>query len=462
MRKRSQHLEGIQQQTGSVLTKAKADTPTSSKKKSKDASLFRQFSTVRKGKDNISLVNYQALRNLAKANAIVQTAINKIKRKVSKYPYVIAAKDKSRTKELQPQIKYLEQLLKRPNRNDETFRKLVSKILDDVLVIDNGVIEKVRNAYGYVVELYQVDGATIRPNMDDRGLYLNPAFYQYIDYGSREPDAEFKLQDVLVFQGNPQGDIFRSGFGYSPVEYILSTVTTGLQAMIYNASFFDEAKLPPALINLKGIGADEVTQFKAAWEASLEGKPWQNAYTNAEAIDVQKLRDTNQDMQFLELNMWLTRIVCSAFGISPQEMGLTMDINKATGEVQKEITDSDGFSFYADVIAEEINTDLIEDLADIDPKFADIEFHWDVKSEVGKKDQADIDAIYLANGVVTAEHIQAREGWNTLSDEEKTTFEAKQGEQDDAAFDDVVANFTKSQGKSRIRRAYLRREWNNY
>ena len=46
-------------------------------------------------------------------------------------------------------------------------------------------------------------------------------------------------------------------------------------------------------------------------------------------------------MQFDE---WMSsvRVLCAVFHISPQDLGFTFDINKSTGEVQQENTESNG------------------------------------------------------------------------------------------------------------------------
>jgi phage portal protein BeeE len=255
-------------------------------------------------------IGYKELRNLAVANPFVAVAINKIKQKVVKAEYVIKAKDPKDGVNYKVEIDYIKALLKNPNQQDDTYRTLISKVMDDVLTLDIGVIEEVRNGRGEIMELYYVDGATIRERRDQYGYFESPAYVQFLPRNAGTvPDASFEANELMILQANPKKDLR----GFSPVEMVISSVVAGIRAAIYNNSQLSDQKLPPSIINLKGVGTEEIVQFKQAFEAQLAGKPWSNAYTNAEDLDVTLLRPSNQEMQFFELNLWLARIVISAF-----------------------------------------------------------------------------------------------------------------------------------------------------
>lgn len=354
-------------------------------------------------------LDYRSLRNLSKNNDIVRIVIDRVKHRVTKTPYVVKAKDESQQEKLQPFIEYIEKILSYPNNNDDTFRTLFSKIVEDILVIDRGCIEKVRNARGEIVQLYHVDGSTIYPNIDEYGLYQEPAYFQFLA-GEQKPTAELEDTDLLLFIMNPQSVAGHYGFGSSPVENVVSTVLTSLQAMTYNADYFDSEKVPPFWANLAGVDQNELVRFKQAFDTQLNKGNWSSPFTNAEKADIKTLRPSNQDMQFYELNIWLARIVCAEFEISPQEIGLTMDVNRSTAEEQGNIT-AEGIDNVLRVISEEINNDLIGDLAEnIDERFNDIEFIWDTSKEIGEKERAEIDKIHIEAGLRTADELRARDG----------------------------------------------------
>jgi len=141
-------------------------------KKSKEVkTLADQFNRPQTtGRRKPGRVSYQQLRNIAQNNDLISTVVTRLKKSVVKVPWHIRPKgffmspdEKQKAADnLKPEIEYVTDLLRRPNSNDDTFRTLFIKVLDDILVLDNGVTEKVKNVAGAVIELYQVDGSTIQ------------------------------------------------------------------------------------------------------------------------------------------------------------------------------------------------------------------------------------------------------------------------------------------------------------
>lgn len=391
-----------------------AKKPQKKSKESSQASLANQFGWNTASRARSVVITPQDLRNLSYSNNIVRICINAIKHSVSRIEYIVRAKDEKQKDLYKAEIDYVKSLLKQPNPNDETFRSLISKLCEDILVLDNGVVEKVRNPLGYVVEMYNVDGATIKPCINEYGQYEDPAFKQYLAGFEEKASAEFEANELLVFQVNPQVQNGFAGIGKSPVEAIIQTVTASLQAAIYNNSIFNEQKIPPFVANLAGVPTEQLTAFKLAFEQSLAGNPWAMAWTNATNLDVKSLRPSNQEMQFYELNKWLATIIFAAFEVSPQDFGFTMDVNRATAEVQERIAKSRGIANILDVIAEEINNDLISDLAEVNPKFNEIEFAWDNMDKLEAKEQAEIDKIYVEIGKNTINELRARDGQDPI------------------------------------------------
>lgn len=435
--------------------KKEVTTPRKGRKKSEDK-LDQQFNYPIEEKKPFG-ITYRQLRNLCESNDLVKIVANRLKHSVLKVPWHIVPKQKSQDtaemkatqQKLQPEIDYITSLLERPNSNGDTFRTLFTPTLKDTLVIDNGIIEKVRDSAGNIVELYHVDGATVKPCIDKAGLYKDPAYKQYLDYqdsllgtpiGKKEPVAEFTVNDLLIFQVNPKGEAGMVGYGESPVEMIVRTVLMSVQAMLYNSEFFNSDKLPPYLVNLEGVKTPDLLAFKEAFISQLQGKPWAGAFTNAKDLKVQGLRPTNLEMQFQDYNLWLAKIIFGAFEVSPQDLGFTLDVNKATAQVQRDITKSQGVANLMDVIAEEINMDLIPDLANGNQKFKELEFVWEQQDQTDLKVQAEVDEIYLKWGKVTVDELRLRDGQKPFGeeksldeeeDEESETVETEDDEEEE-------------------------------
>lgn len=400
-----------------------------------------------KGRANPSRVSFMALRNLSLANNLVRNCINRIKHSIGRIDWFVKLKDdKADPAKYQEQIDYVTNLILHPNKQ-EGMRSLLSKIAEDMLTIDNGVIEKVRNSRGTIVELYTVDGATIRPNIDEFGLLADPAYYQYLELNAQgvKPDAEFTEDDLIVFQVNPQSQNGRIGYGLSPVEGIVQTVVTTLQAAIYNETFFNSKKLPPFVGSLPNVPIEDLRNFKMAFEKSVENDDWTTAWVNSENFDIKPLRPTNQDMQFEQLNEWLAKIIFSAFELSPQDFGMTGDINKATSQTQERM--EQGVHNITNVIEEKINECIIADLAEEDPAYNDIQFEFDTVNKVDELQQAQINDIYVKDHVLLPNDVRSDlgldpvEGGDSFAGLQPTTDKMSSG---DFSGVSPVAGFSKS------------------
>ena len=60
------------------------------------------------------------------------------------------------------------------SRNPATFDTLCKEVLNDILVIDAGVLELVPGDDGYLAEIYPRDGATFTKNPDEHGILPEP------------------------------------------------------------------------------------------------------------------------------------------------------------------------------------------------------------------------------------------------------------------------------------------------
>jgi phage portal protein BeeE len=180
------------------------------------------------------------------------------------------------------------------------------------------------------------------------------------------------------------------------------------------------------MINLPGATEDQVNEFKTQWEAGTEGKLWKAMFTNIDrdGMIIEKLRESNQEMQYYELTLWLAKVIVAAFEISPQDVGLTMDINKATGEVQERNTKNQGIRNMLDLMSEYANS-IIRDLAEVAPRFGDLEYVYTDLDRLDAKTQAEIDEIYTRIGKVLPEELRARDGIPDFTEEQQAAIKEK-------------------------------------
>jgi phage portal protein BeeE len=333
------------------------------------------YRKAEKGIRKPSRITFETLRRMSKSCSIARICINTLKHEIVKSKWSIVPVNPKKVPD-KKRIEELTNFFNFPNSQDN-FRKFTEKILEDVLALDAGSIELVRNGKGELVEMYHIDGSTIKPSIDINGMLADPAYYQYMPLNNTaKPDAEFSQDELVYIMENPQGDIKNFGYGLSPLEGVIMVATNILNADNYNGSFFEVGTLPPILINLgKETQTAEVESFRAYWKAEIEGKPWKTAFIGgADSPEVMKLQDqTNMDMQFMDYQMWLFRILVAAYEMSPQDLGMTFDINKATAEIQRDVSKGKGYGNMRCLLEEIFTQEIIWK----GKEYRDYMFHWD-------------------------------------------------------------------------------------
>jgi phage portal protein BeeE len=367
-------------------------------------------------------MNYSTIRGLSYINPLIAICVQTLKHTITQIDGHFRKKEGHEDKNLDKEIEYLEALRFQPNPYSSN-RDFWLKIFEDVLVIDRGAIEIVRNNKGWISELYPIDGATIKPNLDKYGNYGEIAYKQFVDNYSSKPVAEFEYDDVVLLMNNPITQLGTFGYSLSPIERIAQTIITAIHADNYNTGQFTKAQIPAFLATFPGASNEEISKLNAVFQ-NQEGKMFKGLVTNAQDFKMQLLKQSNSEIQFYELTQWLSKIIIASFGLSPQDLGLTMDINRATGEVQKAITKSQAIS---DLLAlrKEFWDKIINMMIEKNPNFMYVEFANDEIDKIDELQQANIDKLYSEMltifrnaGIEIPENIKERANFGDLVEKE--------------------------------------------
>jgi len=351
-------------------------------------------------------ISFKQLRDISKADAIIRICINSIRKSVSQSPWKIVCKSgKGDPKILEQWDKFFSHV----NSNGENVRGLLDKVLEDVLALDAGVIEKVYNWKGELMELAAVDGATIRPVYNIYGQ-LNPS-EGYVQYLGNKKVASFKPNEIMYIMQNPQNDVERFGYGMSPIESIILAVISSLNADLWNSKAFSTDNIPPGMIDLGDMGSAEARKFIDHWDTATQ--------TNNRKLrfiwggkDVSKryipFIQNHKDMQFTEYTDWLARLKLATYGLTGMDANITQDVNRATAYVQQTISESRGVDSMKQLIEEYFYREVF-----MSSGFEDYMFKFeDTVNLDQKKKQADVDKIYIDAGVLTPEQVANREGFD--------------------------------------------------
>ncbi len=391
----------------------------------------RNATFIQKGLSKPGSISYDTLRRAANSVHVARICINALKEKITKTKWVIKATDPSKKVNDEEKGK-VEQLLRHPNRNSETFRTLLDKMLEDLLVLDAVSIEKTRYPNGELAELYFVDSATIRPVFDEYGnqdvdiplktsenggnTEMLPVSYLQIlnnsQYGGPESGdiiAAWPKKDMIHFHMHPQGSMEGFGYGLSPIEGVLSVVANLLNADNYNSTYFEEGSFPPIVLHLAGqISQRDAEAFREYMYQEMTGNFHRPAFmAGGEKMEVIDLKsDSNRDMQFMEYTIWLAKLMAAAYGLSPQDIGITDSVgSKNVAETQKDISQAMGYGSILALLTQVINEQIIDDFG-----FEDIEFEWVAPDTMDPQIAGTIYDQALKNGTMTVNEVREKIG----------------------------------------------------
>lgn len=270
-------------------------------------------------------------------------------------------------------IKEIKHFLKHPNHNDEPFQNVIRALIKDILEIDAGVLVKVYTTGSYdfeniepksgapllkekgqrkMVELYARDGSSFLKEIDKFGFVRG--YWQY-SYQIPAHPMWFDKEEIIYISEHTRS---MSCYGYARTQGVLDIIKSLHYATLYNKRFFEETTIPDGALSLLDTNEVEMKAFLDWWNGEFKAQPHKMAVINKD-IKWQPFSTTNKELEFLETQKWYYRMVIGMFGLTPAEMGITDDLNKATAATQAELSKRKGIRPFLRIIEDAINTGII-------------------------------------------------------------------------------------------------------
>lgn len=304
--------------------------PKAEERKDPSAAAVMHGETGREGKPNAKL-----FRHWAAHSELVRGAID-IRRgqvAVAEWDILPADPEKPYSKPLQDQIK---RLFDTPNPTRNSFRTFTEPVVEDILVLDAGSIEKVRNLRGQVAQIWATDGGEIRVAKYWDGDPDEPRYFWYPDGRVR---ASWKNDDFVYIMSRPAT---HRVVGLATLEVLKLTVDRELGADAYNSRQVTSAA-PDGMLDLgEGVRPDKVDKFKTYWQSEILGKSAMAIIGGSKGANFLQFRKSNRDMQFAEWQNYLLRKVALVFGLAAQDLNAVTDVNRASAGVFQENTEDRG------------------------------------------------------------------------------------------------------------------------
>jgi hypothetical protein len=313
------------------------------------------------GQSTVQKRSVNMLRKWSRNNPWIRAAINLRRQQISRARWDIVTIDgeSQASVEIVHKIKHL---LRDPNTRMDSWRSFIEPVVEDILVLDQGCIEKeltvgarAGRSTDPIKNLWPKDGSRIAfdPAWDGSNL-KKPRYFEYDDTG--KVVADYKNEEMVVIVANK---VTYSPLGLSPLEVLAETIEADLRAAKYNNNIVEQAT-PPGIIDLgEGVRPDQVDAFKSYWEGEIAGKSQTAITGGGKGVKWIPMAQSNRDMQFMEWQIYLARKICAVFGVQPQDIGLNFDVNKSTSEYGAAFTADNGIAPLCELIADYITREIV-------------------------------------------------------------------------------------------------------
>ncbi len=234
------------------------------------------------------------------------------------------------------EINRVREFWENPDRaNGLTFTDWLMIAAEETLVIDALAIFPQPTVGGDLFGLQILDGATIKPLIDDRGMRpLPPApAYQQILYGfprsefsanSDDPaaDGEFTADDLAYMVRNRRTT---SVYGYSPVERALPLADIYLRRQQWIRAEYTDGVMPDLMFTTDaewGTNPDLLRAYENILNDDLAGQTEQRKRARLLPTGLTPISNEGYGEKFKDtLDDYLITSICGHFGVQPSEIG---------------------------------------------------------------------------------------------------------------------------------------------
>ncbi len=221
--------------------------------------------------------------------------------------------------------------------NGLTFSDWLNTALEEILVIDALAIWPQKSVSGDLFGLQILDGSTIKPLIDDRGMRPtspNPAFQQIL-YGFPRSEFSASIEDEIAdgeFSSDELSYIVRnrrttSVYGYSPTERALPVADIYLRRQQWLRAEFTDGVTPELLMATDanfGNNPNLLLAYENVFNNDLAGQTEQRKRVRLLPTGMTPIQLNSYDAKFKEtLDEYLINSVCGHYGVMPSEIGFS-------------------------------------------------------------------------------------------------------------------------------------------
>jgi len=299
--------------------------------------------------------NAYILRNYADNDEWLRAGINKRRDQVGRAEIAVAPLDPKR--KYDKKIQYsLELMLAQPNERRDNWPEQASSVIEDMIVLGRGVWSKSMTVDRKPMALYAEDASTVKiyPGWDGDP---NKPRYLYEEFGTSRK-VPLRNDEIIMPFLSPA--TYR--YSLSIVQVLLDTIKADLEAT-RQALRTMQQKPPPNAFQIPNASSSQLEALRDAYDRDIAGHKELFWFGGPNPAVRFPLVYSAKENQFLEYQVYLVRKICALLQMSPQQLGVTFDINKATGETQQEIDEDTGLIPLLLLLEGYMNRELVADYA---------------------------------------------------------------------------------------------------
>lgn len=165
------------------------------------------------------------------------------------------------------------------------------------------------------------------PRKEQTVNYSDIDYYKYMQVGyDGRALALFGDEDLVFKLFNPQNFADSNGYCFSPLELCIINVTNHMNVENYNANFFTHGYAARGILHLKGtVTQSNLANFRRQFYNTISGQQhaWRTPIVaGLDEVQWVPMSANAREMEYINFNNHLLRIVCSQFQIDPMELGL--------------------------------------------------------------------------------------------------------------------------------------------
>jgi len=352
-------------------------------------------------------IPFSYMRRMAQIYPIARACINRRIRQVTQLEWEVTTIDEIDGEVgFETQIKVVNDFFKHPMGPNTRLRELLTIMVDDLLTVDAISFEYQRMRSGQFMFLVPVDPTTIALRVTDIGATPMPPDNAYVQIIQGREIASFSTEEMLYdFIGNRS----YSPYGFAPLESLILQAESAIRGSLYNLSYFRENNVPEGFVDLPediATSKEQIEEWQMWFDALLAGDNrmihrLKFLPAGAKYTPVKK----PEDMAFERFELWLLQQTCAVFDVQPQDIGITLHVNKATANSQSDIGKERGLIPLTNFVKE-----IFDDIIQVKLGYENLQFKWGNINPVDKKEEADIGQIQIDSGQRSVDELRINEG----------------------------------------------------